>query len=683
MRKRRTCEARLLTVDVVSLSLSLCCACAADIDSHFPSWLDDAHHLPLIDVLDGDSDEQDDGTHALLSSLGYSDDNTLLGDFQLSTDDLPSMLGLLPTTPSASSAPEGDEDAASSPWPGMIRRVSSTTGLEPSSTASEGSLKRKRPSSTHSQQQETELLPFPGSDSSRIIRPTSASPSSNTRAKANAVAAWSEQEQSVFFSLFKSKWIGLDQQAGVRPQQHVLDTLLLQRFDAISKKVKTKTVNDVRLFYSSVLHKITQLLKEQENDIDLTNLDEVRIAVWCWHKLLTDPAHKDSFQAIDSAEPAVRTKLAHVLLQSIIRSRRQMLKARASTSSNSAAVSATSAYTAIKPETVAPILTLQQAQNAFAAALIDARPIAMNTPAPVVIHHPTVRKKKTVLHAALIPPKTNSSPSLKRKRAESIGVTPITVGRHADSPEVLLLSPPAVIDSGSRMNCQTPPRSARKKISIKMRIVPMDEQTKAYVAQSGCNPKVELKLSSTKKISDVAEHMTAKWSGVREHVPAHAVLRFFQSGKEASESNAGWSTRDNHVTCFDIWKACGKKVKNENVVSVSYAWICDNNSNESTPAAKITPTVVTPLKAPTGLSSESAQKRKKRKIADSPAKGLQQFGENMAFNLDDDDDDEVDLKATALVYMPLPEDENLVEQSPSFARRRITPMLVSKQEFNI
>lgn len=654
-------------------------ALAADLDSQFPAWLDEAHQLPLIDVL-GDDHDRDDGSHALLSSLGYSDDSALLGDFQLNSDDLPSMLGLLPGTPSFSNALDGDEDIASSPWPGMIRRISSSSVLEPVA-ANEGSLKRKRPSSTHSQQETAarDLMPFPGSDSSRIIPPTTASPSSNTRARANAAASWSEQEQNVFFSLFKSKWIGLDQQSGARPQQHVLDTLLLQRFDTISKKVKTKTVNDVRLFYASVLHKITQLLKEQENDIDLTNLDEVRIAVWCWHKLLTDPVHKSNFETIDSAEPAVRTELAHVLLQSIIRSRRQMLKARASTSSS---VSVTNTDAVVKSETVTPVLTLQQAQNAFAAALIDARPISMTAPAPVVIHHPTVRKKKTVLHAALIPPKTAGSPSLKRKRAESIGVTPINVVRHADSPEVLLLSPPALVDSGSRMNCQTPPHSARKKILIKMRIVPMNEQTKAYVAQSGCNPKVELKLSSTKKISDVAEHMTAKWSGVRAHVPAHAVLRFFQSGKNASDSNSGWSTQDNHVTCFDIWKACGKKIKNENVVSVSYAWICDNNSPESIPAVKKTAINVTPLKAPAGLFSESA---KKRKIAESPAKGLQQFGENVAFNLENDDDDEADLKATALLHMSIPEDENLVEESPStsFARRRITPTLVAKEEFEI
>jgi hypothetical protein len=51
----------------------------------------------------------------------------------------------------------------------------------------------------------------------------------------------------------------------------------------------------VRLFYTIVLSNITGLLKELENDIDLTNPDEVRIAVWCWSKLLTDDSHKKEY----------------------------------------------------------------------------------------------------------------------------------------------------------------------------------------------------------------------------------------------------------------------------------------------------------------------------------------------------------------------------------------------------
>lgn len=110
-------------------------------------------------------------------------------------------------------------------------------------------------------------------------------------------SVWSEQEQSLFFSTFKTKWPANDGDAVVSHAPS-FSTMLLQRFDAISKRIKTKSVMEVRQFYTNVLGNISVLLREVEHDVSLTNPDQVRIAVWCWSKLLTDDNHKSEYVCV-------------------------------------------------------------------------------------------------------------------------------------------------------------------------------------------------------------------------------------------------------------------------------------------------------------------------------------------------------------------------------------------------
>lgn len=100
---------------------------------------------------------------------------------------------------------------------------------------------------------------------------------------ASPAAKWDEHEQNIFFSMFKIKWPpGFDEQP-----QKTFGTMLLQRFDQISNKIKSKSVIEVRQFYNSVMKNVAELLRHVKHDIDLANPDEVRICVWCWSKLLT------------------------------------------------------------------------------------------------------------------------------------------------------------------------------------------------------------------------------------------------------------------------------------------------------------------------------------------------------------------------------------------------------------
>uniref|UniRef100_M4BT43 Uncharacterized protein n=1 Tax=Hyaloperonospora arabidopsidis (strain Emoy2) TaxID=559515 RepID=M4BT43_HYAAE len=137
-------------------------------------------------------------------------------------------------------------------------------------------------------------------------------------------SSWQQQEQNTFFTFFKVKW-PLTPKSEPQPS---FSSLLLQRFDTISTKIRTKSVIEVRQFYKMVLQNVAAMLQVVDNDVDLTNPDQVRIALWCWSKLMAEKKYRDEFLGFDAAPVKVKTSLANMLLQSIIRSRRQMLKAK-------------------------------------------------------------------------------------------------------------------------------------------------------------------------------------------------------------------------------------------------------------------------------------------------------------------------------------------------------------------
>ena len=102
-------------------------------------------------------------------------------------------------------------------------------------------------------------------------------------------SSWQKHEQNTFFLLFKVKWPPTPEGEPVPS----FSSLLLQRFDAISTKIRTKSVMEVRQFYTTVMQNIYELLEVVDNDVNLTNPDQVRIAVWCWSKLIADKKHHD------------------------------------------------------------------------------------------------------------------------------------------------------------------------------------------------------------------------------------------------------------------------------------------------------------------------------------------------------------------------------------------------------
>ncbi|KAK1947946.1 hypothetical protein P3T76_000236 [Phytophthora citrophthora] len=370
----------------------------------------------------------------------------------------------------------------------------------------------------------------------------------------------------------------------------------------------------------------------------------------------------------------MKINLANVLLQSIIRSRRQMLKAKSDSSANS---NATPGLTSISAW-----VSRSNPSSFFARGNAP-----ISGASSVLIHHPMVRKKHSKVVLRL--PTTNSeSPKvtpLKRKRSASTEGSPGAVSakklRNAEV-EAISFTSPTPTDKQSRSRTRSgvafhTPQQSRKKIYIKMRMVPRDKQTKADVVRCGCRPKVELKLSSTKKISEITAHMSTKWAKVRSVLPQGAVLCFFQKngiGKGFSE--------DSNVSCFDIWKQCGKQSKGENVVEVSYLWrVPEKAADENVHAQDLVP-----LLAPPGLFEQEVAKSNECEAAQlSPVHGLLEFGQKVAF--DRSITDEAKEEAAALEALISDSgDEDLGEEfSPSTGRlrRRIQPMLVSTEEFNI
>ncbi|KAG2772532.1 hypothetical protein PC129_g10471 [Phytophthora cactorum] len=514
-------------------------------------------------------------------------------------------------------------------------------------------------------------------------------------------SSWQEQEQNTFFTMFKMKWPPTPEGEPVPP----FTSLLLQRFDSISTKVRTKSVMEVRQFYTTVMQHISELLAVVENDINLTNPDQVRIAVWCWSKLMADKKHSEEFHSLDSEPATVKTNLANLLLQSIIRSRRQMLKAKSDSSTSTQTPGLTS---------ISAWVSRSNLSSFFAKGNVP-----VTEASSVQIHHPMVRKKHSGSQGqvALMPPAGSSSVTentkkvlstvqpncesprgvtLNRKRSASTDRSP-SVGsakktRRADV-ETISFTSPTPTDKRSRSRTRNgvafhTPQQSRKKIYIKMRMVPRDKQTKAAVVRCGCRPKVELKLSSTKKISEITAHMSKKWAKVRSLVPKGAVLCFFQ--KNGAEK---WSKDDSNVTCFDIWKHCGKQTNDENVVEVSYLWKVPGKTDPADDE-NVHVQELMPLLAPPGLFDQEVSTAVKQALSSgdesetvelSPARGLQEFGQKVAF--DRSITDEAKEEAAALeALMSDSGDEGLGEEySPTTGRlrRRIKPVLVSKEEFNI
>lgn len=433
-------------------------------------------------------------------------------------------------------------------------------------------------------------------------------------------------------------------------------------------------------------------------------------------------------------DESVKARVAHSLHQSIVRSRRQMLKAKSTElvagSSHRAALTSISTW------------MNRSSANAFSATpstpAINQRGDHGSKDETTIIHHPVVRRKNSstpirapspspsmergssvaspaqVLLRQFGTPKQGkktkrsldeegadaaTTPMVKKRKMPNTGAEPDFM-----SPPQTALSGRAAAATNREIAFQTPQELSRKKMYIKMRMVPMDSQTKAQVTESGCRHKVELKLSSSKRMSEVAKHMEAKWSKVRGSVADNLVLHFFQKGHDFANGLAGsWTGTDVGVTCLDIWKQCGRQVSGENVVEVSYGWMLPSPSAVSVAQRK------TSLKKASKLARSSSDLFGSEPLSSldekadafdtsplsaastpnfahevllqddllSPGRGLQAFGEHLSFERDPSEH-EASLGGDLSDAYSDP-----CSPQSGRPRRRIMPELVPHEEFDI
>ncbi|KAL8025294.1 hypothetical protein Plhal710r2_c002g0001841 [Plasmopara halstedii] len=500
-------------------------------------------------------------------------------------------------------------------------------------------------------------------------------PSAGLKRPRTRGSSWLEQEKNIFFAMFKVKWLP----AFEGKSMPSLCTLLLQRFDAISTKIRTKSVMEVRNFYTSVMQNVMKLLKNVEHDIDLSNPDQVRIAVWCWGKLMTDKTNVKEFESHGSESSTEKTNLANLLLQSIIRSRRQMLKAKSE-----------SKYT---PATGSTSISAWVARSNLS--LSFARSSIFNQ--ELQVHHPMVRKKsKQKLDSLAVTENGKEVLSVVQQFGRDLPEKKVTLKRKRTAvgecfsfaKKTCCVSSPLFKKdlSQSRKEKGVAFRTTqlpRKKFYIKMRMIPRDKQTKADVMFCGGRPKVELKLSSTKKISQITAHMSNKWAKVQSLVPKGSVLCFYK--KNGLEK---WSMDDSNVTCFDVWKLCGKQSNGENVVEVSYMWQlpstkCEDDKNQRLMPLQAPPGLFDKLPPPANTDFNSVIERRIAKL--STACGLEEQSEQVVFDPSIPEQNEKEEAALEAMISDCADKDNRKNYSPitGCLRRRIKPELVLKEEFNI
>ncbi|OQR83971.1 hypothetical protein ACHHYP_14081 [Achlya hypogyna] len=289
---------------------------------------------------------------------------------------------------------------------------------------------------------------------------------------------------------------------------------LEKRWEQLAKKIASKTRAQIEAFYADMVKHVSSLLMHGQVAMDANQPDEVRLALICWYRLVAS----SSITSTDFANPVHKRAIVARLATAFLKSRKQMIAAK----------------------------SVKKTKEAL---LVATPPV----------HHPIVRKKRALPEAQVAPQ--------KRPRPAS----PIREFSPASSPEPV--RPAATV--ASPFADVTPSKNKRQ---IKVRFVPIDKRTQALVSQTGAMPKVELKMSSSKRISDVCEHMMKKWTAVQPLLPVGSTLRVVPLGDRL---HPGWGSHDISVTCLDIFNHCQKYQTDQLVdtVTLEYRWEVEADEN--------------------------------------------------------------------------------------------------------
>ncbi|OQS03790.1 hypothetical protein THRCLA_03929 [Thraustotheca clavata] len=296
---------------------------------------------------------------------------------------------------------------------------------------------------------------------------------------------------------------------------------LIERWTKLSKKVGTKTKEEFEKFYICIVDNVSDLLKVGKVTMDLNAPEEVRFALLSWYRLVATSTKMD----LDN--PSEKLSIAHRLTTSFLKSCKQLAVSR---------------------------LEKRNSKEDSSEASLQC------------VHHPLVRKKRQLLASST--PQKRARPSVVAAPDDQI-ISPLSSPNNRR---------PATTTTPS---VTIPDNTPSKKRQIKVRLVPIDKRTQAVVSRTGAMPKVELKMSCTKRISDVCDHMTKKWAAVVPFLPPCTVLRVVPLGDRL---HPGWGTHDISVTCLDIFNHCQRQAQNTLVDTVTLEYRWEVEANENTPA---------------------------------------------------------------------------------------------------
>ncbi|KDO28386.1 hypothetical protein SPRG_06624 [Saprolegnia parasitica CBS 223.65] len=307
---------------------------------------------------------------------------------------------------------------------------------------------------------------------------------------------------------------------------------LQKRWDQLSKKIPTKTVAQIEAFFTAIVAHVRSLLMFGQVAMDANQPDEVRLALICWYRLFAS----SPMSGADLENPSQKRAIVHRLTTSFLKSRKQMIAAKSAKKKTAKELASPGAATTV------PLTT---------------------TTTPV--HHPLVRKKRALPLPTVETPEKRVRHVPSRESSPASSPTPVRAASVASPAYVYDLTTPS------------------KKRQIKVRLVPIDKRTQAAVSQTGAMPKVELKMSSSKRISDVCDHMMKKWAAVLPLLPARSTLRVVPLGDRL---HPGWGTHDISVTCLDIFSHCRQIAADGLVdtVTLEYRWEMEVNDENASPS---------------------------------------------------------------------------------------------------
>ena len=340
-------------------------------------------------------------------------------------------------------------------------------------------------------------------DNSDTKQVTQSCASSSTSGK-KEWEAWIPEEVQKFFAGISSRYMSGPNASG------------LSMFEYLSKKVGSKTPEQIRTYYYRQLRRINEVLKPIGTQVDLRSSNEIRIAFICWNEVNSKFTKKGQQTVrIDSAW--IRKRLTTQFCNSFMKRRRLSITSQkkkssaaeqqnnntaAASSSSSSSQMATSTATKNKRQRVTPTTEAAAKENSNTSSFYSPIP-SDDTQRKTGVNILTARKRiKTMAStsATAFLPLKHADEQLQPTASIVVPEKILQPSGPADEPLKIDRTPGKKLKSGKTSSIST--SNSNSPTKVKVRFVPFDKQERALVSSAGLQPKVELSMSVSTHDSD-------------------------------------------------------------------------------------------------------------------------------------------------------------------------------------